>query len=53
MQYQVSQSAEDRMAGFWAALRDRSFSGVVRALTSTWSTWPMWPVSSWTTARGA
>ena len=32
------------MAGFWAALRDRSFSGVVRALTSTWSTWPVWPV---------
>lgn len=42
----------DRLAGLRAALRARSLSGVVSALTSTRSTWPARPVSSWTAASG-
>ena len=49
VQYHVSQSSWLSAAGFCAALRARSFSGVVSALTSILSTESGRSASTWAT----
>ena len=53
VQYQISYSRWERALGLAAALRARSFSGVVMALTSTEDTRPARSVSAWASASGA